>query len=1465
MKNYEAIKYNVKSTKPNSYSPTKKQNNINQTVKLKNTLLINENNTNINNIYNKNNYKISNCVSLKDTINNNNNLMLKSNNINDINKITKNTNILNKLALDNSKNNTVYTTKEITNSDSQKILANVRLNRINSVINKKQSLNYKQFIENKERINYSDNSIILNNYPVVFSNKDLLIKQSIKAASKKAISNSQCRSFVQEGINKTFKKALSKEINFSPIFSPNNKNNITFKNDNNSIFNDIRLDRSNCLSDSNSSNSNILAKKYKLDNNQIIVPDYKLFSYNNILDYEKQEYIKKKLSSFSHDIITLSENKISSDNAYYKPVGIILNKINKHIFKSCNLNIKNSNQNNLIKQTNLKENKKFNNLKEIEAELSIKTIANLNKIKLENIKKVDRIEQELNIMSKEISLKSIDYKKIYNKNILNSSLSIPPIIKHEVKINTHEKYIENNINNKEEDKSDLNIDINNNSSIMITEEINSNENVINNNKEELKIKNIKNVASKPPKIKIVNSENNCANTNNKTPSAIKNSNKIFRLDSLSKFKDRAYQQKLNISSSYKQKSGDETLNKLNDNTIDLKNESFTNVNINNNSIYFNSINTSPKNKAIKKFSKKFTPIRSKETNNSFLSNTTLKNINNNLQETIIIENKKQHLEKEKLLLISKINSLNKRINEIDANNVKSSNLNSTKIINVDNKIMNINYKDYSNIHLHNGNTNYNYSPLLKSRNNINFSKDNYIKTSVFSVSPILKKKQINMYKNEKIVLAKTSNEISNSRLNSKQTYSKDYHYFKLKEAYFEEQKKLNLLSIKKKESLDKIEKQRIKKEREDNYLTKLEEIKKKALKRKEELEKLQNKFSKSPVSKSQYLFARFEEEDKRKKQIEEEELNNKLLTVHIAKKTLLKPINKEEFDNFSKKHDKMLEELKEKKKVKDLSNLKITNSLISSNKKVIKEYISKLNLDNKNKIDVPPKPDSLAYQKIINEQKEIRNKETKLKMELIYKSMKKRNFSKAVKENLMPKIDENLRNQLIEKIQVGNLRGKSAWIRRRDMLNKDKLLKTTSEINDKYIPNNNKKIINGYLNINNNNNSNISNLADNINNSYRKHNKNSSVFHNYHQNDENNELIKKQSIVNKRHSVNNPSEIKNNSNMMDISIIDKNSNNKNLTNAIILKDNNKLLKNTDNLSNLIIKHSHSNVESIQIKKSTNKSIIINENNNKNIESNCNTNNLNNDLNIKDLSNISYKKLSSNLINNQKSNDSYINSNILSNNHIINKNIIEKESNANSRNNILNNYNNYYTNGSINSNNNNSELIRNNTSELNNTKDLKLRNNYHQTTNLSTNKKYNYEDDVTIFNNKIRPNKPFKKTIPKMPLEKYPNYLSYVKEKKLNYNLNKTKKLDVNNSNKSSCNNNNKYSNNSSKIEELKIKTEYLVDKAKEKESIIMLNGGTDKNKELDNEVKQLLLESIHKKLNILNLTNNRIPQNFYIK
>ena len=130
---------------------------------------------------------------------------------------------------------------------------------------------------------------------------------------------------------------------------------------------------------------------------------------------------------------------------------------------------------------------------------------------------------------------------------------------------------------------------------------------------------------------------------------------------------------------------------------------------------------------------------------------------------------------------------------------------------------------------------------------------------------------------------------------------------------------------------------------------------------------------------------KFKEDMKKQDEAKKKNIKDKLEEI----KGMYRPIQREELDEFARKYD----ETKQEKILK----LERDRAL----------KLEEIEIQNQNL----PKPETQFYDKAIQEEKDLKDNLEKQKMEKIYKQIKLRNFSKAVKENIVPKIDEDLKHK----------------------------------------------------------------------------------------------------------------------------------------------------------------------------------------------------------------------------------------------------------------------------------------------------------------------------------------------------------------------------------------------------------------------------------------------------------------------
>jgi hypothetical protein len=176
----------------------------------------------------------------------------------------------------------------------------------------------------------------------------------------------------------------------------------------------------------------------------------------------------------------------------------------------------------------------------------------------------------------------------------------------------------------------------------------------------------------------------------------------------------------------------------------------------------------------------------------------------------------------------------------------------------------------------------------------------------------------------------------------------------------------------------------------EEYMNRLEKLKMKNKENHEEVEKLKEEWQNKIVVEKNYKYITAEEEFKQKQERKEQERRNKALTDIINKrKTLLKPLNKTELDEHSRK---VMEEIHNNKYQREKERLLKQNDLMKSNQLL-------------------PRSETNIYRHIVEEEKKIKNHLEKEKLDKLYNQLKIKNFSKEIKENLLPEISEKKKKE----------------------------------------------------------------------------------------------------------------------------------------------------------------------------------------------------------------------------------------------------------------------------------------------------------------------------------------------------------------------------------------------------------------------------------------------------------------------
>ena len=231
--------------------------------------------------------------------------------------------------------------------------------------------------------------------------------------------------------------------------------------------------------------------------------------------------------------------------------------------------------------------------------------------------------------------------------------------------------------------------------------------------------------------------------------------------------------------------------------------------------------------------------------------------------------------------------------------------------------------------------------------------------------------------------------------------------------------------------LEKSEKEIKEKEnkRNEEYLKHLEKIKEKTKKKREEILNLKDEWSNKEVVNNQYRYEIAEANFKKKQENIKEEQKVKLNEYIQNKKQHLKPINKEELDDFQSKYEEERQRLiLEKEKLRFLKQEEILNSNFAL-----------------------PKKDSKAYFNFKEKEKKEKEKKEKEKLDKIYNSMKIKQFSEVVYSSMLPKVDEGKKQELELRVKkLNDKKGKENHRKKSKKKNRILLKKRSPENEKKY-------------------------------------------------------------------------------------------------------------------------------------------------------------------------------------------------------------------------------------------------------------------------------------------------------------------------------------------------------------------------------------------------------------------------------
>lgn len=223
---------------------------------------------------------------------------------------------------------------------------------------------------------------------------------------------------------------------------------------------------------------------------------------------------------------------------------------------------------------------------------------------------------------------------------------------------------------------------------------------------------------------------------------------------------------------------------------------------------------------------------------------------------------------------------------------------------------------------------------------------------------------------------------------------------RLQQTKEKEQMVKNLPLIRKEEEMKKflIDKEELVNKGKKYYEQRKKESYKKAEKYDNMIKNGKYKEKSAKKSKKIILFKKIQEEYNQKDMQEQKEYQKKVENDHIERKKMMKPIRKEDFDEYARiateNKEKMIYENEKKRLIK-------LEELITNNASL-------------------PKGDTHCYQRIVAEKYEQKEKQEKEKLDKIYKNMKIQNFSKLVHDKLVPKIDPEKKKELSKRIEKLN-------------------------------------------------------------------------------------------------------------------------------------------------------------------------------------------------------------------------------------------------------------------------------------------------------------------------------------------------------------------------------------------------------------------------------------------------------------
>ena len=191
-----------------------------------------------------------------------------------------------------------------------------------------------------------------------------------------------------------------------------------------------------------------------------------------------------------------------------------------------------------------------------------------------------------------------------------------------------------------------------------------------------------------------------------------------------------------------------------------------------------------------------------------------------------------------------------------------------------------------------------------------------------------------------------------------------------------------------------LKKDELEEKRKEFHNSQLEKQRERIEKAKEEAEKVMEESKSKPDDKSSYLHEKYKMKFEKDMVKLEEDFISRLSQEKKKRKILMRSINREELHEFQQQY---LDKKAEKTSKLEQTRILEMEKLLNSNSQVAFQ-------------------ESEFYKKIVEEEKDLKEKDQHMKDERIYKSIKTKNYAKEIKENKLPKIDDHKKKELEDRV-----------------------------------------------------------------------------------------------------------------------------------------------------------------------------------------------------------------------------------------------------------------------------------------------------------------------------------------------------------------------------------------------------------------------------------------------------------------